>query len=290
MPWFIDLVRWYNHVAPVHTRKHWMARALQARLAKQASGPQIYGGVLNAFKMRLDLASPYESEIYLNILEIEMIRLLGRLLKPGGVMVDVGANRGVCTLMGAKVVGPSGKVISFEPNPRAYARLEESLQLNDLKQVHATQAACWSTPGVATLYDYGEGTEYSSLRPGNLGYDSVGKFEVPTVRLDDQIKEPVQVMKLDAEGAEWEILRGAEQLLIRSPQPHLILELSPTSTKLFGYHPLEMFDWLMDRLPGARVRRIRRKHIVPIDRAGIAAVLAEGDDRYINVWIEPSRH
>jgi len=290
MSWLIDLVRWYNHASPSHTRKHWLAQRLQSTLAKRSKGPAVYGGILNAYQMRLDLASPYEAEIFLNIMEIELIRLLGRLLRPGGVMIDVGANRGICTLMAAKAVGATGKVISFEPNPRAYALLDECLKLNQLSQVHAVQAACWSTPGVATLYDYGQGTEFSSLRPGNSGYEHTGEYQVPTVRLDDEVSAPVQVVKIDAEGAEWEILRGAERLLSQTPRPQLILEFSNSAARQFGYHPLELFDWLMGKMPGARSHRIHRKHIVPIDREGIAAVLAEGDDRYINVWIEPSRH
>jgi len=238
--------------------------------------------------MKLDLSRPYEAEIYLNIHDIELVRLLARLLRPGGVMVDVGANRGLCTLVAARTVGKAGRVHCFEPNPRTHAQLEEHLQLNDLSNVRAVRAACWSSKGVANFYDHGQDeSELSSMRPGNLGLQPTAEYQVPTVRLDEEVTGLVDVIKIDAEGAEWEILRGADAILHADQPPHLILELSPTSSALFGYHPLEMLDWLLAEMPGAACHEITRKRIVPMTRAAIEARLRSSPGRWMNLWISP---
>jgi Methyltransferase FkbM domain len=104
--------------------------------------------------------------------------------------------------------------------------------------VRAERAACVERAGEVQLHVANVATDYSSLRPTSLR----GRLEsAPAIRLDDRISS-AHLLKIDTEGAEWQVLRGAESLLCS--RPIIVVETHTGNAARFGYHPDEMLNWL----------------------------------------------
>ena len=127
----------------------------------------------------------------------------------GAVVYDIGANVGYYSLLAATLVGDEGWVYAFEPLPRNVAFLKRHVALNKLENVTVIEAAASQTSGEA-YFDLG-----ASSAMGHLA-DS-GEIRVTKVSLDEMLAEgalrPPDYMKVDVEGAEYEVLQGARKLL-----------------------------------------------------------------------------
>jgi FkbM family methyltransferase len=158
------------------------------------------------------------------------ITIFRSLLAPGRTAIDVGANLGFTTTMLASVVGPSGRVLSFEPSPVVYAKLRKTVQANRLANVMTFNLGCGSSPSVQTLHAVSRSSGNSSILGGGRAW---GPVEI--VRLDDvdeAWERPVSLIKIDTEGYEPEVLAGARRL-IEAQRPILFLEMGgdyPEST------------------------------------------------------------
>ena len=147
-------------------------------------------------------------------------------LRGGMVFYDLGANIGLFTLLAARLVGPNGKVFSFEPDPWVAARLRRNVARNAFENVTVVEAGVWSRSGPrnfvaadASSPDQGVGTFVG-------GGHGVAGTPRECVALDDFIGSaaPPDMIKCDVEGAEVEALAGAEKLL-RGHRPWVICEL-----------------------------------------------------------------
>jgi hypothetical protein len=100
-------------------------------------------GKAHGYEMALDLSDPVERVTYClrRYYETDVLMALDRLLKPGFSFVDGGANIGMITLHAAHRVGPSGKVLAFEPNPGVFRRLLGHVRVNRLEQVEPIECA-----------------------------------------------------------------------------------------------------------------------------------------------------
>jgi FkbM family methyltransferase len=153
--------------------------------------------------------------------EFEM-RLLGPLLRPGDVVIDAGANIGTHTVCFANAVGPTGRVYAFEPQRHVHDLLWNNVAVNGLlNQTICTRAAVGSVAGTLFVPD---------LPPHlilNFGALSLGDYDegdtVPVVAIDDLDLHHCRLIKIDVEGMESEVLRGAEQT-IRWKRPFLFVE------------------------------------------------------------------
>lgn len=149
-------------------------------------------------------------------------RLLAEWLHPGMVFYDLGANIGLYSLLGARMVGPAGRVFSFEPDFEVAKRLRANIARNSLSNVTVVEAGIWSQSGEANF----EGADLSSPDHGTGRFIAGGQgTPIRCVRLDDFIQKspPPQVIKCDVEGAEIEVLRGAE-LLLKRHRPRILCE------------------------------------------------------------------
>lgn len=169
------------------------------------------------------------------------IQLLTELLKPGSTFLDIGANIGLMSAIASPLVGPGGKVLAVEANPKTLDILRHNLALNRCKNVEIFPVALGSENGRATLYenwDVNRGGA-SLLSQG----DSQG-IEVPVWRLDDILGDvAVDVLKIDVEGFELEVLKGGVELL-KSQQPVLIIEVSEQRENEKGVSPKEITDFV----------------------------------------------
>jgi len=187
-------------------------------------------GVVRLF---VDLA---DHVIGLNIVrgayEREEIAWVRRLLRPGDVALDVGAHIGFFTMHMAAMVGPSGRVYAFEPFAANAELLERSVAENGLgERVVVTRAAVGAVSGSAML-TFAEETLNSGgaylLRDSAAPLTGNVAEPVPLIALDQfMLPHPVRFIKMDVEGAEPQVLRGAERLLT-TDRPVILSELHPT--------------------------------------------------------------
>jgi FkbM family methyltransferase len=162
------------------------------------------------------------------------LAVFSELLRPGDVVLDVGANIGLMTLHAAHLVGKSGEVFCFEPMPDILEQLSLSVELNDVPQVRICPFALGARPTILPIYGHPE---------INRGSSSFVHYEERTpaavaqvVKLDDFVAEnihkPIRLIKIDVEGWELEVLIGAEKTLSRTDAPILCVECS-------DLHPLQ---------------------------------------------------
>ena len=140
--------------------------------------------------------------------EPETIGFVMAALRPGDVFLDVGANVGYFTLAASRRVGSAGRVIAFEPVPRNLDYLDRHVALNSLSNVEVVRAAVSDRTG-STRFDLG-------VDPSMGMVDEKGELEVATVTLDDVLMRAglsPRVVKIDVEGHEPEVLRGAAEML-----------------------------------------------------------------------------
>jgi FkbM family methyltransferase len=161
--------------------------------------------------------NPYEPEIG---------AVLKRHVKPGMAVVDIGANIGRLTMLIASLVGPSGFVVAVEPNPENIKMLEASRRVNGFDQILLIQAAAGRRTGLLAL-----NVSYSNGMTGELPSDSDAIFAarpVPCFALDAILPKdrPINLVKIDTEGAELNALIGMSQTIARD-RPVIVSEFSP---------------------------------------------------------------
>ncbi len=98
-------------------------------------------------KISLDLSVPYEAMVWLEREEEDDLAIIRKLLKPGDVFVDCGANIGLWSLVASSVVGSRGKVFAFEPNPLTFRKLINNLEYNDNATIVAFNVALGNNQG-----------------------------------------------------------------------------------------------------------------------------------------------
>jgi FkbM family methyltransferase len=155
--------------------------------------------------------------------------IFDRLLQPGATFIDVGANEGVYSIFAAARVGPKGRVIAVEPSPREIASLRGSLALNPKLKVSVVEAALGQANSWAELHvlDFAHAGE-NALAPFASLTPDANRRAVPTMSLDSLVQRlpdgKVDVVKIDVEGAELDVLRGAREVL-RKQRPALLIEI-----------------------------------------------------------------
>lgn len=175
------------------------------------------------YRISLDRRDYIQRSIYLGTFEPYESSQVKSYLKEGMTFVDVGANVGYYTLMAASLVGRHGRVLAFEPSPYAFSRLEETIARNNLRQVRAIPAGLSDTNGESRLFvSAGKANHTPSMVP-NAGGQAVA---VPVRRLDDYLSQHgvdhVDFMKIDVEGFEPNVIRGAGKYIERG-KIHAIL-------------------------------------------------------------------
>lgn len=156
---------------------------------------------------------------------------LEREVSPGHTVYDIGANIGFFTIIAARLAGPRGQVVAFEPLPENIRWLRHNAGINGLTHVSVVEAAVGAEQGT-TRFEGGAAAVWARVTES-------GEHEVPLIRIDDGIADgslPVpDVVKIDIEGAEVAALDGMRQTLTRH-RPTLIIELhesiAPVSQRL----------------------------------------------------------
>ena len=220
--------------------------------------------------------------IGLNILrgqyEQDEIRFVRRLLKPGDSAIDVGGHIGFFTMHMAAAVGPDGRVYAFEPLDTNADLLERSIAENGFgDRVRFQRAAAGAAPGTATLTfpveTLNSGGAYL-LQHGGAPLAGNRTQDVPLVALDAlEMRRPVRFIKMDVEGAEPQVLRGAARIL-KDDKPVILSELHPTQLERASGMTAAEFLAQIGAL-GYRAHRLEQGAVgVPIDHAPAEALVS----------------
>jgi FkbM family methyltransferase len=193
-----------------------------------------------------DLRTPLGLQLYRYGHHDPDLALVRRLLSPGDVFVDGGANIGLFTLVAARRVGPQGKVIAYEPGRVIRMRLMENVLLNDMSQVDVMPFALSSAPGEAAFNELDiAGAGLSHLVGGGDGGGTSRTVSLATIdaTVAGADRQRLVLMKLDLEGAEHAALRGADEVL-RTARPDLIIEVERPHLARMGSSPEEVLGLL----------------------------------------------
>jgi len=125
------------------------------------------------------------------------------LRRPDPLIVDCGANIGFATLF-FKLHYPAARILAFEPNPSCFKLLQRHIEENQLRDVTAIQSACGKDNGQVSFFVSRGFSPLSSIHGGRA--ENAEEIKVKLVKLSDHITEDVDLLKLDVEGAEWDVL------------------------------------------------------------------------------------
>jgi len=191
------------------------AARLPLRLIPGGATMRVLQGPLKGAKW---IAGSHTHGCWLGSYELDKQRLFAEHVRQGDAVWDIGANVGFYTLLASRLVGPTGRVIAFEPSPRNLHYLREHVARNRLPNVTVFDAAVGERPG-RVAFDESPGPA--------MGKVGAGSITVPLVSVDDLVATgkapPPTLLKVDVEGAEAMVLRGALDALRTSPRPKVFL-------------------------------------------------------------------
>ena len=205
------------------------------------------------------------------VYEPEIAAQLRAFLRPGMTMLDVGANIGLFTMLGASLVGPGGHVLAVEPNPDNIRMIEASRRANGFAQVAVAGCAVGRQIGLLALE-----TNFSNGMTSAPADDVAGLFAarlVPSVPLPRLLPERrIDFIKIDCEGAEYTALSSIQERL-RADRPVIVsefnLRLLEPNSGVPGAAYLAMLTGL-----GYRLAIIRPDGVTPCDDAGTVLAAA----------------
>lgn len=179
--------------------------------------------------------------------------LIERTLRPGMCVVDVGANHGLFSLEAAHLVGPEGVIHAFEPTPSTRALLERNLAANGLGRVRVFPAALGDAPGTARLRVHREMSGLNTLAPDDITWNhrtlrADAIVEVPITTLDAHTEAQgigrIDFLKIDVEGFELGVIRGARGLLASRCVDRIMLEIGDVTCGNAGVSPIDLLTEL----------------------------------------------
>lgn len=192
-------------------------------------------------------------------LEVPVQEALRRTLPPGGVLWDVGANVGFFSLLGARLAGPAGRVVAWEAVPPVAAHAREAALRSGLDaRIEVRAEAVGAVVGKEELLVAADASwSHLAARGNAAGTRSVS---VAVTTLDAALAAgapPPAVVKLDVEGSEGDVLRGARRLLA-DHRPALVIELHGTAAEVCDL--LEAAGYAAERLDAAGAARAAPAH------------------------------
>jgi FkbM family methyltransferase len=209
----------------------------------------------DGFLMRLDLRDWVDQHIFaVGHYEPDVVAVVKTALLPGGCAIDVGANVGYFSLLFAHLVGPTGRALSFEPQPSAFERLAANIALNPSLAVKVHRVAASDERGFLDFYcGPPDHSGVASIRDHGQSGD---RLAVATTPIDDVLDadRPVNLLKIDVEGAEMKVVAGARRTIERW-RPDVIVEVSESFLRQMGSSGAELCDVFFGR--GYRMFGIR---------------------------------
>ncbi|MEA2234438.1 MAG: hypothetical protein QOD83_4254 [Solirubrobacteraceae bacterium] len=208
------------------------------------------GHLLYVSTADLPLDHAHAGLIVRGTLEPPVQEALRRLLAPGHIFYDVGANIGFFTILGARLVGPGGRVVAFEPVPSCARAVAHNIALNGFWHAQIREEAVGAAGGRARLLVVGEAS-WSHLESTGRHADVRQEIEVTVVSIDELVAAgtipPPDVLKIDIEGAELQAIEGMRGVLERH-RPAIVCELHDTNEPFVAL--MDQFGYVLTNLDG----------------------------------------
>ncbi len=227
----------------------------------------------------LHLGEMIDLALYLQQFEPDVRAAIRRVTRPGMTVLDIGANVGAHTLLFSSLVGPSGRVVAFEPTDFAFAKLRKNVALNPGLGVETVRMA---------LADHTTPQQEVDFRASwqTDGQKGNGPSTVDMIRLDEWAAQhdlsTVDVIKLDVDGYEYPVIAGGRQTIART-QPTFIIEATGLHFSDTAANPFEILRSL-----GYELWDLGGEHMLTFD--AVRARLSEDDPSYsINLVAKPAR-
>lgn len=192
-----------------------------------------------ALRFDYPLRSAVGYQLSVDAFETAEVSYLKQVLKRGDIVIDIGANGGIYTVLAANHVGPYGHVYAFEPGQRELELLKHNIELNKLQNITVIETAVSDSCGTARFAISSDGA-LNSLEETGHPLQQVERWEtVRTITLDEAVTQlaipSVDFIKIDVEGAEKLVFRGAKRTLASNPHAIVLFEVSDLTAKSFEY-------------------------------------------------------
>lgn len=174
------------------------------------------------------------------------LNLFKNSLKKGDVVLDMGANIGLYSLAAAKIVGNSGKIYSFEPDPITFKNLKKNIESNKYNNVELINKAVSNKTGTITFTSSENITSRSKNHIKTADEQEKNSIKIHTIKMDDFFENKnnvINVIKMDIEGAEFEALKGMKKIIDKNIHLKIFLEFSPFMLKRLNTDIAEMINF-----------------------------------------------
>ena len=172
-------------------------------------------------------------------------KIMEEKIKVGNITVDVGANIGLHTLNMARIVGNTGRVFAFEPDPSNFEILEKNVKINNYQNIILEQKAVGDKHGRTTLYQSDHPGKHR-IFPQTEQAKSQVQVELTNLDnyFDSDMIDKINFIKIDVEGLEFSVLKGMKNILKNNKKIKILFEFMPKNTMEAGFTPIELLNYL----------------------------------------------
>jgi len=215
-------------------------------------------------KMFLDEHDSLKLSLYPYV--VEQTEFFKKNIKEGDIVLDLGAHIGYFTCLFAQLVGKSGKVFSFEPEPNNFKLLKKNVEVNGYKHVTIEQKAVSDVKNMIKMYISNSPKDHRIYDT----HDGKESIQIESVRLDEYFKDfdgKINVIKSNIQGADFAAFQGMKSIIEKSKSNMILaLEYNPAMIKEFGSGDSEEFlDQLLDN--NFKLHDLRwQEKIIPISK------------------------
>jgi FkbM family methyltransferase len=209
--------------------------------------------------------------------------LVPSLVHENDTVLDVGANIGYYTLILARLVGPRGRVFSFEPDPGNFALLKKNVEANGYKNVVLVNAALSDQPATLKLYLSEENRGDHRIYPSD---DQRRAIQIPAITVDDYfagLSDEIAFIKMDVQGAEAKVLTGMKRLLEETPKCQMLFEFWPKGISDAGDEAEQALARLTRNRFSLKLVDQQRKSLEPIDAEALLRNFTKANGHQTNV-------
>jgi len=228
----------------------------------------------------LDLKQGIDLSIYLfGAFEPEIFNYASHIIKPGGKVLDIGANIGAHTMRLAHLVGPGGAVFAFEPTDYAFKKLMRHIQLNpNLKnRIHAFQQILASSSeknkpqAICSSWPLDSNSEVHEVHQGEAMSLNAAGVTTLDIAAKQQDWKSIDLVKMDVDGNELFVFQGGENFFRRF-HPPILMEFAPYLYPEYGYSLKDLVDYISSMNYRCQLLSSRKE----IDLSELPSLISEG--------------